>query len=59
MICLEISINGVPLCTAGLSVPGQVGAFVAWALRHSQDDLSGTPGTADESVSVCVNGQVW
>ena len=59
MICLEVSVNGVPLCTAGVAAPGQVGAFVAWVLRHSQEDLSGTPGTADETMSVSVTGQVW
>ena|ERR1700722_7295121 len=59
MICLEVAVNGIPLCTAGVNAPGSAGVFVAWTLRHSQDDLSGTPGTADETVSVVVNGQVW
>jgi hypothetical protein len=59
MICLEILINGSPLCTAGLGVPGSVKAFIAWILRHSQEDLSGTPGTSDESLGIEVSGNIW
>jgi hypothetical protein len=59
MICCEVALNGVKLCTAGVGEPGDVHAHVIWVLRHGQFDYSGTPGTADETTGLSVDGQVY
>src|SRR4051812_37344104 len=59
MIGFEVTINGTKLCTAGIGAPGDLQVSVIWVLRHSQDDLTGTPGTADETVSLTVGGKAY
>src|SRR5262249_20482571 len=59
MLGFEIISNGAKHCTAGIGEPGDVRVSVVWVLRRSQDDLSGTPGTADETISLTIGGRPY
>jgi hypothetical protein len=59
MIGFEVTINGTKLCTAGIGEPGDLQVNVIWVLRHSQEDFTGTPGTADETLSITVHGKAY
>jgi hypothetical protein len=59
MIGFEVVVNGTKVCVAGIGAPGDLQVNAIWVLRHSQDDLTGTPGTADETVSLTVGGKAY
>jgi hypothetical protein len=59
MLCFEIAVNGIKLCTAGVGEPGVLHAHIIWVLRHGQFDCSGTPGTDDETISLTVDGDSY
>jgi len=59
MIGFEIGANGAKHCWAGIGAPGDLQINIVWVLRHSQEDFTGTPGTADETVSLSVGGKAY
>lgn len=59
MIGFEVIVNGTNVCKAGIGAPGDMRVNAIWVLRHSQEDLTGTPGTADESVGLEISGQAY
>ena len=59
MNCFEVFVNGNKLCVAGIGDPGDLHINVIWVLRHSQFDYSGTPGTADETMTLSVGGKAY
>ena len=59
MIGFEVTINGKKVCTAGIGAPGDLQINTIWVLRHSQEDLTGIPGTADESVGLSIGGKAY
>ncbi len=59
MIGFEVMVNGAKVCVAGIGAPGDLQINAIWVLRHSQDDLTGTPGTADETVGLQVSGKAY
>src|SRR5437879_3656301 len=59
MIGFEVIVNGTKVCVAGIGAPGDLQVNAIWVLRHSQEDLTGTPGTADESVALTVGGKAY
>jgi hypothetical protein len=59
MIGSEVIVNDTKVCVAGIGAPGDLQISAVWALRHSQDDLTGTPGTSDESIGLWVGGKAY
>jgi hypothetical protein len=59
MIGFEVIVNGAKVCVAGVGAPGELQVSAVWALRHSQEGLTGTPGTADETVGLSVGGKAY
>jgi hypothetical protein len=59
MIGFDIVVNGTKVCVAGIGAPGDLQVNAIWVLRHSQEDLTGTPGTGDETVGLSVGGQAY
>jgi len=59
MIGFEVIVNGTKVCTAGIGAPGDLQVNAIWVLRHFQEDLTGTPGTPDETVSLTVGGKEY
>jgi hypothetical protein len=59
MIGFEVMVNGTKVCVAGIGAPGDLQVSAIWVLRHSQGDLTGTPGTADETVGLSVGGKAY
>jgi hypothetical protein len=59
MIGFEVIVNGTKVCVAALGAPGDLRVHAIWVLRHSQEDLTGTPGTADERLGLQVAGKAY
>jgi hypothetical protein len=59
MIGFEVIVNGTMVCVAGIGAPGDLQVNATWVLRHSQEDLTGSPGTADETVGLSVGGKAY
>ena len=59
MIGFEVIVNGTKICVAGIGASGDLQVNAIWVLRHSQEDLTGIPGTADETIGLSVGGKAY